>query len=157
MTLSNLSLAYQQIGQWQQAQSASAQSLNLLQTGQNTSNSKERSQLLAQALDVQGRLQLAQGQAEPALATWRQSVDIYTKIGDEAGLTRNRINSAQALQALGLYRQARKTLEQVKQTLQKQPDSALKATGLRSLGNVLRVVGDFKGCLLYTSPSPRDS
>lgn len=145
MTLSNLSLAYQQIGQWQQAQSAIAQSLNLLQTGQNTSNSKERSQLLAQALDVQGRLQLAQGQAEPALATWRQAVDIYTKIGDEAGLTRNRINSAQALQALGLYRQARKTLEQVNQTLQKQPDSALKATGLRSLGNVLRVVGDFKG------------
>lgn len=145
MTLSNLSLAYQQIGQWQQAQSAIAQSLNLLQTGQNTSNSKERSQLLAQALDVQGRLQLAQGQAEPALATWRQAVDIYTKIGDEAGLNRNRINSAQALQALGLYRQARKTLEQVNQTLQKQPDSALKATGLRSLGNVLRVVGDFKG------------
>jgi CHAT domain-containing protein len=145
MTLSNLSLAYQQIGQWQQAQSAIAQSLNLLQTGQNTGNSKERSQLLAQALDVQGRLQLAQGQAEPALATWRQAVDIYTKIGDEAGLTRNRINSAQALQALGLYRQARKTLEEVNLTLQKQPDSALKATGLRSLGNVLRVVGDFKG------------
>jgi len=145
MTLSNLSLAYQQLGQWSQAEQAIAQSLNLLQKGRNTGSSKERSQLLAQTFDVQGRLQLAQGQAEIALATWRQAVDIYTKIGDEAGLTRNRINSAQALQALGLYRQARKTLEEVTQTLQKQPDSALKATGLRSLGNVLRVVGDFKG------------
>lgn len=152
MTLSNLSLAYQQLGQWQQAQQAIAQSLNLLQKGQNLGNSKERAseggasltQLLAQALDVQGRLQLVQGQAEPALATWRQAADIYTETGDDAGLTRNRINSAQALQALGLYRQAQKTLEAVNLTLQQQPDSALKATGLRSLGNVFRVVGNLQ-------------
>lgn len=144
MTLSNLSLAYQKLGEWQQAQSAIAQSLNLLQTGQNLGNSNIGMQILAQSLDVEGRLQLAQGQAEPALATWRQAAEIYTKIADEPGLTRNRINTAQALQALGLYRQAQKTLTQVNQTLQKQPDSALKAIGLRSLGNVFRVVGNLQ-------------
>ncbi len=142
MTLSNLSLAYQQLGQWEQANQAIAQSLNLLQSKQNKDTSKERSHILAQSLDVQGKLQLARGQAETALTTWQQAVNIYTRVGDNAGVTRNSINQAQSMQALGLYRQAQKTLTAANQTLQKQPDSVLKATGLRSLGNVFRVVGN---------------
>jgi len=144
MTLSNVSLCYQQLGQWTEARQASAESLNLLQTGQNLGTSTERSQILAQALDVQGRLQLAQGQAELALNTWQQAASTYAQINDLTGLTRSRINSAQALQALGLYRQAQKTLTESSQLLQKEPDSALKATALRSLGNVLRIVGDLE-------------
>lgn len=144
MTLSNVSLCYQQLGQWTEARQASAESLNLLQTGQNLGTSTERSQILAQALDVQGRLQLAQGQAELALNTWQQAASTYAQINDLTGLTRSRINSAQALQALGLYRQDQKTLTESSQLLQKEPDSALKATALRSLGNVLRIVGDLE-------------
>ncbi len=144
MTLSNVSLCYQQLGQWTEARQASAESLNLLQTGQNLGTSTERSQILAQALDVQGRLQLSQGQAELALNTWQQAASTYAQINDKTGLTRSWINSAQALQALGLYRQAQKTLTESTQILQKEPDSALKATGLRSLGNVLRIVGDLE-------------
>ena len=114
MTLSNLSLAYQQLGQWSQAEQAIAQSLNLLQSERNTGTSTSRmrkahasrSQILAQALDVQGRLQLVRGQAEAALTTWRQAGSTYAQLSDEAGVTRCRINQAQALQALGLYRQA---------------------------------------------------
>ncbi|OWY63730.1 hypothetical protein B7486_51400, partial [cyanobacterium TDX16] len=154
MALSNLSLTYQQLGQWTQAQSAIASSLDLLgysvekgrgagEQGSREANSIQNLAVLAQALDVRGRLQLAQGQSSAALTTWQQASEIYAKIGDNAGLTRNRINQAQALQALGHYRQAQKTLDEIEQTLRKQPDSALKATGLRSLGNVLRVVGDF--------------
>ncbi|NJM71034.1 MAG: CHAT domain-containing protein [Scytonema sp. RU_4_4] len=139
MTLSNLSLVYQQLGQWTQAESAIAQSLNLLK---NDDNSKQRFAIFAQALDVQGRLQLARGQTQAALDTWQEAAKIYKQIGDEATLTRNRINTAQAMQALGLYRQASKTLTEVQQSLTKLPDSPLKATGLRSLGNIFRVVGD---------------
>ncbi|AUB38311.1 Tetratricopeptide [Nostoc flagelliforme CCNUN1] len=142
MTLSNLSLAYQQLGLWAEAQEAIAQSLKLLQSGENTGTSGERSQIIAQALDVQGQLQLAQGQAEGALTTWQKAADIYQQMGDKARLTRNRINSAQALQALGLYLQANKILNEVQQTLTSLPDSLIVATGLRSLGNVRRVVGD---------------
>lgn len=144
MTLSNLSLAYQQLGQWSQAEQAIAQSLNLLQSERNTGTSTSRAQILAQSLDVQGRLQLVRGQAEAALTTWRQAGSTYAQLSDEAGVTRSRINQAQALQALGLYRQAQKTLTEAQQILQNQPDSPLKATGLRSLGNVFRVVGDLK-------------
>ena len=161
MALSNLSLAYQQLGQWTQAESAIASSLDLLgysakqgsreqgagsreeNSIQNPKSKIQNPAVLAQALDVRGRWQLAQGQSEAALTTWQQAFEIYAEIGDNAGLTRNRINQAQALQALGHYRQAKKTLDEIEQTLRKQPDSALKATGLRSLGNVLRVVGEF--------------
>jgi CHAT domain-containing protein/tetratricopeptide (TPR) repeat protein len=142
MTLSNLSLAYQQLGQWQEAEEASTKSLNLLERDRNLSDSKERAQILAQSLDVRGRLQLSRGQAEAALSTWQKAESIYARVGDEAARIRNLINQAQALQVLGHYRQALHILTQLKQTLQNLPDSALKATGLRSLGNILRLVGD---------------
>jgi CHAT domain-containing protein len=131
----NLSLAYQQLGKWREAEAAINSSLKLL-------TSSKYAQVLGQALDVQGKLQLSQGKSEAALLTWKQAADIYQQIGDQPSLTRNRINSAQALQAMGLYRRAEKYLTQVQQTLVSLPDSEVKAIGLRSLGNVHRVVGD---------------
>jgi CHAT domain-containing protein len=139
MTLSNLSLVYQQLGQWTQAEKAIAQSLSLLKNGD---NSTQRFAILAQALDVQGRLQLARGQTQAAINTWQSAAKIYKQIGNEATLTRNHINTAQAMQALGLYHQAGKILDEVEKSLKSLPNSSLKATGLRSLGNILRVVGD---------------
>ncbi len=140
IVLSNLALIYQQLGKQTQAELAISQSLNLLK---NLDSSKDRAAIIAQSLDVQGKLQLAQGQTEIALSTWQKAADIYEQIGDRDTLTRNRINSAQAMQALGLYRQAQKTLTKVQQNLTTLPDSSLKVAGLDSLGNVLRVIGDF--------------
>jgi CHAT domain-containing protein len=142
MTLSNLGLAYQQLGLWSQASAALKDSLNLLDTLQNKVSEQERIQVLAQALDIQGNLQLATGQAEPALTSWQQAAATYARAGDTAGVTKSRINSVQALQALGLYRRALTTLTELNQTLQKQPDSLTKAVGLRSLGDVLQLVGN---------------
>ena len=42
---------------------------------------------------------------------------------------------------MGLYRRAFKTLSRVEENLVRQPDSLLKATGLRSYGDILRLVG----------------
>jgi CHAT domain-containing protein len=144
MTLSNLSLAYQQMGEWSLATKAVEDSLNLLQVGQNLANSKDQLKVLAQALEVQGRLQLARGQAQAAQSTWQEATDTYAQVGDDVGVIRSRINQTQALRALGLYRRALSTLEEVEKTLQKQPDSSLKVAGLRNLGNVFRVVGNLK-------------
>lgn len=141
MVLSNLALAYQQLGMWPQATAAITQSLKLIQTQQNKSDSPHRLNILAQALDTQGSLHFAQGQSEQALTTWQQAASTYEQAGDDAGVTRSLINLAQALKALGFYRRALTTLTQVNQTLQKQPD-VIKAAGLRSLGSVLQVVGD---------------
>jgi CHAT domain-containing protein/murein DD-endopeptidase MepM/ murein hydrolase activator NlpD len=147
MILGNISLAYQQLGQWTQAESAIASSLNLQGYPVKKGRGEipiQKLEMLAQVLDIQGRLQLAQSKAENALNTWREAADIYTQLGDRNSIIRNRINSAQALQALGLFRQAQKTLTETTQLLQNQPNSALKVTGVRSLGNVLLAIGDLE-------------
>lgn len=140
-TLSNLSLAYQQLGQWEKASTAIADSLDLIQTS--NFNPQTFKSLLAQALDVKGRLQLSKGNPESALTSWQQAANLYTQLGDQPRLIRNQINQAQALQAQGLYPNAQKQLTATAQILQQQPDSELKAIALRSLGNVLRVTGNF--------------
>ncbi|MBD2561460.1 MULTISPECIES: CHAT domain-containing protein [Nostoc] len=141
MLLNYLSLAYQQLGQWQQATKTISSSLNLIQNSKQTT--AQTKLILAQALNTQGSLQLAQGKTEEALNSWQQATAIYTTAGYTQGRIGSLINQAQAQQALGLYLQARKTLAEVEQTLENQPDRQLKTTGLRSLGNVLKSVGAF--------------
>ncbi|BAZ50059.1 tetratricopeptide TPR_4 [Nostoc sp. NIES-4103] len=141
VALSNLSLAYQQLGQWQEATEAIAQSIKVLQTLKNSASSQEQWQLLAQALDVQGGLELRRGKTEAALGTWQEAAKIYQQLDDTSALLRNHINQAQAMQALGNYLLADKTLTSVQEMLKKQPDSALKATVLNGLANVWRSLG----------------
>ena len=137
MALSNLSLAYQQLGLWTEAESAITESLKLLQSQASLNNTK----ILAQSLDIQGRLQLSLGQAEAALSTWQQATNNYTQAGDKQGAIASRLNQAQALQTLGFYRRASTTLTEVKQALENQPTSLLKAKAFRSYGDVLQLVG----------------
>ncbi|MFN6537354.1 MAG: CHAT domain-containing protein [Nostoc sp. EkiNYC01] len=139
-TLSNLSLAYQQLGEWSQAQEAITESLNLLKAQDKNPNL----QIFAQSLDIQGRLQLAMGRPEAALATWQQTEKIYKQADNQNGVVRSLINQAQAWQAQGFYPRAIKTLDKVSQTLQSQPDSIEKTVSLRSLGDALLVVGNLK-------------
>ncbi|BAY42596.1 hypothetical protein SAMD00079811_01740 [Scytonema sp. HK-05] len=147
-TLSNLSLAYQQLGAWTEAKQAIAQSLNILgYQQQETREMREQihtPQILAQSLDIQGRLQLATGQTQQALTTWQQAEKIYSKAGDANGVVRSHINQAQALRTQGFYRRAEKTLQDVYKILQSQPDSLEKTVGLRSLGDILQLVGNLK-------------
>jgi len=138
--LSNLSLTYQQLGLWPQAKQAIAESLQLLQ--KQTGDNPNRRKILAQALNTQGKLQLALGKSEQALTIWQQAAAIYRQADDNAGVTSSLINQAQALKALGFYRRALATLTEANQILQKQPDSLIKAAGLRSLGSTLSLTGD---------------
>lgn len=138
MVLNYLSLAYQELGQWQQANQTINSSLDLIRK---STQIKPAKLILAQALNTQGSLQLAQGKAQEALNTWQEATDIYTASGNVQGRIGSLINQAQAQQALGLYLQARKTLVQVEQVLEQQPDKQLQTTGLRSLGNIFRLVG----------------
>ncbi|BAY12013.1 CHAT domain-containing protein [Calothrix sp. NIES-2098] len=139
--LSNLSLSYQQLGQWTEASQAISRSLELLQVKQ---SEQEHLNVLAQALNTEGSLQLSTGKPEAALATWQQATTIYTQAKNETGIIRSLINQSQALKSLGLYRRALSTLTQVNQILQKQPDSPIKTAGLRSLGASLRLVGNLE-------------
>ncbi|WP_446382441.1 CHAT domain-containing protein [Coleofasciculus sp. E2-BRE-01] len=142
LSLSYLSLAYQELGQWQEAEQAITQSLNLVANLLKPTSNHQR--LLAQLLNTQASLHYAQGQMEAALETWKQAEQAYQDEGDQTGIFGSQINQAQVLQALGLYRRSQITLERVQTQLQTQPDSLLKAAGLRSLGVALQVVGNLE-------------
>ncbi|HEY9854021.1 MAG TPA: CHAT domain-containing protein [Leptolyngbyaceae cyanobacterium] len=135
LTLSYLSNAYQELGQWEAAKIAIERSLSILKNQPNAA-------ILARSLNTQGSIQLARGQTETALDTWKQAEKIYRQAGDETGILGSQINQAQALQNLGMYRRAKVTLEEVNSRLQTMSDSPIKAAGLRSLGVALQVVGD---------------
>lgn len=139
-TLNYLALANKDLGKIEIAQAAISQSINLLNSAKG-SNQQHRL-LLAQALNTQGTIQLLQGQSETALDTWRQAATIYEQTGDRTGKLISQINQAQALQTLGQYRKAKSLLEQLVGELQTQPDTLLKAQGLRSLGVALQTSGD---------------
>jgi tetratricopeptide (TPR) repeat protein len=143
---SNLSLVFQQLGQLETAYSHIETSLKILNA---TQASK---QILAQTLDIQANLELQLGKAQPALETWKQANHIYTQINDEIGILRSQINIAQAQQALGLYLQAKATLEQVEKHLENQRDS-IKVTALRSLGDILQLVGDLDKSINFLQQS----
>ncbi|MGF1482115.1 MAG: CHAT domain-containing protein [Cyanophyceae cyanobacterium] len=139
--LSNLSLAYQQLGQWQQAQTAVRQGLELLQSAVRDSDSLAFTRTMAQALNTLGKLQLALGQAETALNTWQQAADYYAQANNVTGVVQSQLNQAEALQRLGLYRRAFKQLLEVEPQLETQPPT-VRAVGLRSLGDLLRLTGN---------------
>lgn len=138
MTLSNLSLAYLKLGDYSAANEAISTSLNLLSSASSTDY---RQRVQAQALSAQAQLQMAQGQPEAALDTLEQATQVYQSIGDETGVVRSQLNQAQILQVQGLYRNALTLTETIQANLQNQPNSSLKASGLRQLGNLQRLVG----------------
>jgi CHAT domain-containing protein len=142
IALSNLSLAYQQLGQWHKAEQALTASLDLLPTAPNMT--AESAPILAQILDVRGRLQLKQGKTQAALNTWQETAILYRQLENEGGIIRSQLNQAQAMSSLGMYFQAEKILTKTIRKLENQPDSALKATALRSLGNVWREIGNLE-------------
>ena len=105
MALSNLSLTYQQLGEWQAAQTAIADSLQLL-----ADDSDSKSLVKAQTLEIQGKLQRETGRADEALTTWQSAAQIYQQLDNSEALAQNNLNQAQALRDLGLYPRACKRL-----------------------------------------------
>ncbi|PLZ88384.1 hypothetical protein CEN45_22290 [Fischerella thermalis CCMEE 5198] len=162
MALSNLSLTYQQLGQWEKATKANQQSLALLQT---QPRSQDKQKILAQALDIQGYLQKEVGQFTQSLESWQQAAKIYSQIKEPAKLAQNQINQSQVMQDMGLFPRACKTLlevfnqelgvsdcqefsqlssEELTAKLQKitsESPSVTKVIGLRGLGELLRFIG----------------
>ncbi|NES19788.1 MAG: CHAT domain-containing protein [Symploca sp. SIO3E6] len=138
--LSNLSLAYQQLGQWKKAQEAIDQSLKLLPSLEGETNSQTYSEILAKIFNTQGRLQWETGQLEPAFRSWQKATVNYEQSNNPIGIIGSLINQAQALQSLGLSSKAEKKLQKVYRTLQAS-DSSLQAIGYKDLGNAWRRLG----------------
>jgi CHAT domain-containing protein len=163
LSLSNLSLTYQQLGQWNEAKQAIDESLSILKSLPETASG--RSLALAQAIDIQGSLLLARGQTNQALTVWEQATTLYQKQGKPERALMTQTNQAKALQNMGLYRRAIELLdkalslksrgnpEPLKAALQKVPGSIESANALKTLGESLRIVGDFPQAILVLDRS----
>ncbi|BAZ08274.1 TPR repeat protein [Calothrix sp. NIES-4071] len=140
LSLSYLSLALQELNQWETAEKFIKQSLKILQTVKPSADAL----VWAKILNTQGSLQLRTGKAEIAITTWEKAQKYYEQAGDMIGSWGSQINQAQALQSLGFYRRSKQQLETLTQKLAIMPDSEVKVSGLRALGNALQTVGDSK-------------
>ena len=158
VTLSNLSLAYQQLGEWEEAEKSITRGLEIIgfnvQKAKINEISAQNLKILAPSLDIYGNLWFKRSHPQRALNYWRLAGKVYQKLNHEKlnheklniapGLIQNQINQVQALQSLGLDRQARDTIELLQQNLETLPEP-LKIQTLLSLGDILRATGDLKG------------
>jgi CHAT domain-containing protein len=142
LVLRYLSLAYQHLGQWKEAEDVISQGLKLLTNQKDTPNTQAYLDVFAKSLNTQGRLHWAKGQWSEALETWKRAAATYEQAGDKTGVIGSLINQAEALQALGLSNQAEAELKKVEQILQQQSNPEIKVTGLQSFGQALRRVGE---------------
>lgn len=101
--LSNLALAYQQVGLSSQAQQAITESLSLV-SSKNTSTNYL--QIYGQILNNQGLLQFTTGNAQEAFNNWEKAENVYRKLQDNEGILRAQLNQTLALRTLGLYPRA---------------------------------------------------
>ncbi|NEO22333.1 MULTISPECIES: CHAT domain-containing protein [unclassified Moorena] len=89
MLLSNISIAYQQLEEFDQAKKAVSESLKLLANSDKI-NSLEHSALLAQSLNTQARLLAAQGDTQGASSAYAKAFDTIQLVGSDL----TRINPA---------------------------------------------------------------
>ncbi|MEJ6485369.1 CHAT domain-containing protein [Nostoc punctiforme UO1] len=105
IALSNLSLTYQHLGRWEEANRAIGKSRSLLPEESRVQSPGEL-KAIAQILDIQYNGQWEQGQINLALQTGKQATNIYVKLKDNLGWKRSLIAQVKTLQELGLYQQA---------------------------------------------------
>ncbi|MDJ0591153.1 MAG: tetratricopeptide repeat protein, partial [Pleurocapsa sp. MO_226.B13] len=142
LILSNLSLAYQNLGRWQEAETSINKSLEILNNFE--LKTQTYTEILAKALNSQGYLHWLKGNFSQAIATWDLAAKNYLEAGDTASVIKCKLNQTKALQAAGLSSKAQETLKQIDRELKQTSNSKLKITGLQYLGNVLRHVGNLE-------------
>jgi CHAT domain-containing protein len=164
ISLSNLSLTQQKLGDWTGAKRSIDRSLALLNS---LPNSSDRSAALASALSIQGHLQFAQGQAQAAVETWERAIALHP-VGSDRALE-NQINQAQAFQFLGLYRRAITTLtavlnldsasletpKTIQSALETRSPTPTTIAALQSLGEALRLTGNLDTAQIVLQQSLR--
>jgi CHAT domain-containing protein/exonuclease VII small subunit len=151
--LSNIALAYGELGNWHKAQSEIDRSFKLVENNTSLPKDIQRSRTLAQIFNNRGILELSMGNAETAVSLWQQAATYYQEVGDELGKIRTTINQASALKQLGFYRRAVNNLTQIEPLLNQQSDSAIKTTALRNYGDILRLIGQIDRAKQVTEAS----
>ncbi|MBD2176091.1 CHAT domain-containing protein [Pseudanabaena sp. FACHB-1998] len=140
ISLNNLSLGHQALGQWTQAETAVNRSLQIARSinPQTTFSQAE----VARALDTRGSLALLVGQPENAIDFWKEAATLYAQLGNVKAQIRNILNQEQALKSQGFYRRSLQVLEELLPRISSQPNSLVKAIALNYYGEMLSITGD---------------
>jgi CHAT domain-containing protein/tetratricopeptide (TPR) repeat protein len=138
---SNIALAYGELGDWKRAKNAIESSFQSIELNKGLARDREYQRTLAQISNNRGILELSLGNGENAITLWQQAASYYQQVGDELGILRTIINQTNAFKQLGFDRRAYKNWQENEALLFKQPDSTIKTAGLRSYGDILRLVG----------------
>lgn len=157
VALGNLSLALQERGEWEEARESSTQAIQLLEQ---LSATKERDRILAQSLDIQGKLRFSVGEVSSALGSWQQAGKMYQQLGLTQAEDRNRLNQVQAMQELGLFQPAcellgaridktvsfctGKVTENLLKNISSVSGDRLMVLHWQALGDILRLMGDLE-------------
>jgi CHAT domain-containing protein len=175
LNLGNLALTYQQLGNWDEANQAIANSLSLLRQ---LTEAPTTVQVLAQILDIQGYLYRTQGNPNNAIAAWEEAAHLHQQLSNLIRAQESQIQQAQALQDLGLYRRAIAllytvsgleqdapkrngspipladlTIEELQGMLSNLPNETTTAIALQLLGTSLRTIGDLSKAQLVAQHS----
>ncbi|MGK7893781.1 MAG: CHAT domain-containing protein [Xenococcus sp. (in: cyanobacteria)] len=102
-----ISLAYQKLENWQQAQEALDYGVNILE---NQPDNRQKQQVLAQLWNSQGHFYFNQEQNESALEAWETAQELYSSLGDRLGQKGTMVSISQALLHLGFYKRSCDTI-----------------------------------------------
>ena len=152
--LSNLSAAYQQIGQVDQSRSALSDGLEIIDSWPASERGPAYWEISARILNTKGQSQWQQGLTQEALTTWQQAEQHYRQATPtetssstaqpaslQAGLVLSQINQALARQELGFNAQA---VQQLNALTAQLPALSLSVqlSATKELGKALRRVGE---------------
>lgn len=151
-----LSWSYQELGEYNEAESIITKTIEILQT-------RSPAILLAMANNTLAQLQMNRGQLEEALKNWELTEKLYQQSRDRIGQLGSQINQAQVLEEQGRYRLAcerilrafaaentrcktidPETFASVLQIIDREPNPLLKGLGLRSFGVSLQALGSLR-------------
>lgn len=118
------------------------QTLSLLEQAAKAFAARKDGLNQAMTLDLQGQVNLAQGQPETAVENFSAAAALYERARQKIDAIKSQINQTQALRKAGFYRRALDLLEELNKNLPKEIDPQLKAIALRSLGITQRLIGD---------------
>lgn len=145
----NLSLIYQELGQWSLAQESITASFELINK---ISEFQERIFLLAQALETQGQLRLSLGNFAGALENYKAAVvhfqDLLKSENStqnkviQTAILRNSLHQVTVFKKMGRYRDALKLLVPLVKVLPQNDPSEIVINAIHHLANLITIMGN---------------
>ena len=136
LALANLSLSYQQLGQWSEATAAIDRALERVPVAADAPSMVWASR--GQVLAAQGQLLTAQGNTSEAEQVWAEAATAYEQGQQPRQVIQAQVNQARTLLTAGFYERA---LSLVEATLTETPEDAVTVDALRLYGDLLRLTG----------------